>query len=146
MNNYLDIAKESFLGYYNYLAHEILHPHWGNYFYWLIAISFFFLGLEILFPWRKNQKIIRKDFWLDTFYMFFNFFLFSLIGYNAVSNVAVAFFNNNLKAVGIDNITFFHIESFPYWSQLFILFIVRDFIQYFTCLLNASVNTFGYNL
>lgn len=82
-------------------------------------------------PWRKNQKKIRKDFWLDTFYMFFNFFLFSLIVYNAISNVAVAFFDDCLKALGINTLTFFAIEDFPYWSQLFILFLVRDFIQYF---------------
>lgn len=128
---YIDIAKDSFTGYYNYLIGEILHPHWGNYFYWLLAISLFFWLIEIVFPWRKKQAAIRKDFWLDGFYMFFNFFLFSLIGYNAISNIAVTFFNDNLKAVGIDNLTFFHIESFPYWSQLLILFFVRDFIQYF---------------
>lgn len=131
MNKYIDIAKDSFLGYSNYLTNEILHPHWGNYFYWLIAISLFFWVLEILFPWRKNQALFRKDFWLDGFYMFFNFFLFSLIGYNAISNIAIVFFNDSLKLVGIDNLTLFHIEDFPYWSQLFALFIIRDFIQYF---------------
>ena len=92
MEPYLDIIKHSFSGYYNYLVTEITNPHWGNYFYWLIAISFIFWGLEVLIPWRKNQHYIRKDFWLDGFYMFFNFFLFSLIVYNALSNVAVAFF------------------------------------------------------
>ena len=63
--------------------------------------------------------------------MFFNFFLFSLIGYNALSNVAVAFLNKSLQTIGIDNLAFFHIENFPYWTQLFILFILKDFIQYF---------------
>ncbi|TVZ56828.1 sterol desaturase/sphingolipid hydroxylase (fatty acid hydroxylase superfamily) [Lutibacter sp. Hel_I_33_5] len=131
MTKYFDIAKESFVGYYNYLINEILNPHWGNYFYWLIAISLIFFFIEILLPWRKKQALFRRDFWLDTFYMFFNFFLFSLIGYNAISNVAVTFFNDNLKAIGIDNLTFFHVEEFPFWSQLLILFLVRDFIQYF---------------
>lgn len=110
---------------------EILYPNWGNYFYWLIGISLFFWSLEVIIPWRKNQKKIRRDFWLDGFYMFFNFFLFSLIGYNAVSNVVVELFNDGLKSVGIDNLVFFQIQTFPYWSQLFILFLLRDFIQYF---------------
>jgi len=79
MEPYLDIIKHSFSGYYHYLVTEITNPHWGNYFYWLLAISFIFWGLEVLIPWRKNQHNIRKDFWLDGFYMFFNFFLFSLI-------------------------------------------------------------------
>lgn len=131
MNKYIEIVQNSFSGYYNYLVNEILNPNWGNYFYWLLGISLFFWGLEIIIPWRKNQKKIRKDFWLDAFYMFFNFFLFSLIGYNAVSNVAVAFFNDGLTSIGIDNLAFFQIQSFPYWSQLLILFFVRDFIQYF---------------
>ena len=131
LEKYIHILKDSFVGYYNYLIHEILHPSWYNYFYWLIAISLFFLVLEIGFPWRKQQAILRKDFWLDSFYMFFNFFLFSLIGYNALSSVAVTFFNDVLKSVGIDNLAFFEIQNFPYWSQLLILFLVKDFIQYF---------------
>ncbi len=131
MNKYIDIIQDSFTGYYNYLVSEILNPNWGNYFYWLIGISVFFWCLEILIPWRKNQGKIRKDFWLDAFYMFFNFFLFSLIGYNAVSNVVVELFNDGLTSVGIDNLAFFQIQNFPYWSQLLVLFLVRDFIQYF---------------
>lgn len=131
MNKYAQITQDSFSGYFNYLINEILNPHWGNYFYWLIGISLFFWTLEIVIPWRKKQARIRKDFWLDGFYMFFNFFLFSLIGYNAVSNVAVEFFNDGLKTVGIDNLAFLNITSFPYLGQLLILFLVRDFIQYF---------------
>lgn len=131
MEKYIHIIKDSFSGYYNYLIHEILHPSWYNYFYWLIAISLFFLALEIIAPWRKQQAILRKDFWLDSFYMFFNFFLFSLIGYNALSNVAVTFFNDILLLVNIDNLAFFQIQNFPYWTQLLILFLVKDFIQYF---------------
>ena len=131
MDTYLNIIRDSFSGYSQYLVSEILNPHWGNYFYWLISISLVFWSLEILIPWRKNQNKIRKDFWLDGFYMFFNFFLFSLIVYNAVSNVAVTFFNEILIKIGIDNLAFFNIETFPYWSQLFILFLTRDFIQYF---------------
>tara|TARA_R110001632_G_scaffold179993_5_gene300018 strand:- start:18395 stop:19261 length:867 start_codon:yes stop_codon:yes gene_type:complete len=131
LNKYIDIIQDSFTGYYNYLVSEILNPNWGNYFYWLIGISVFFWCLEILIPWRKNQGKIRKDFWLDAFYMFFNFFLFSLIGYNAVSNVVVELFNDGLTSVGIDNLAFFQIQNFPYWSQLLVLFLVRDFIQYF---------------
>ena len=107
MDTYLDIIQQSFSGYYQYLVREIMNPHWGNYFYWLLLISLIFWSLEIFIPWRKNQKNIRKDFWLDGFYMFFNFFLFSLIVYNAVSNVAVAFFNDVLMSIGIDNLAFF---------------------------------------
>ena len=63
MDTYLNIIKDSFSGYSHYLVSEILNPHWGNYFYWLISISLVFWSLEILIPWRKNQDKIRKDFW-----------------------------------------------------------------------------------
>ena len=87
MEWYYEIFLNNFRGYATYLWHEVLHLHWGNYFYWLIAISLAVYALELLFPWRKNQPALRRDFWLDGFYMFFNFFLFSLVGYAAVSSV-----------------------------------------------------------
>ena len=61
MDTYLDIFQQSFSGYYQYLVREVMNPHWGNYFYWLIGISLVFWSLEVLIPWRKNQKNIRKD-------------------------------------------------------------------------------------
>jgi len=131
MTSYWDIFLDSFKGYARYLAHEVLHPHWGNYFYWLIAISLAVYALEVLFPWRKNQRLIREDFWLDTFYMFFNFFLFSLVGYAAISNVVAHAFNDFLAyAFGIRNLVAIEIGSWPYWAQLLTLFVVRDFVQW----------------
>ncbi len=133
MEHYFEIFRSNFQGYAAYLGHEILHPHWGNYFYWLIAISLAVYALELLFPWRKNQPAIRQDFWLDAFYMFFNFFLFSLIGYAAVSSVAVQAFNDFLAAVfGIRNLVAINVASWPHWAQLLTLFLVRDFIQWNT--------------
>ncbi len=80
----MDIWKtiiDSYTGYYNYLLGEIANPGWGNYFYYLIVLSLAVWGLELAFSWRKNQKAFRKDFWLDASYMFFNFFIFSLVAF-----------------------------------------------------------------
>ena len=72
MNDYLELIKNSYSGYWNYLKNEIITiNHWDNYFYGLIAISLIVWLLEIAFPWRKNQALFRKDFWLDTFYLFY---------------------------------------------------------------------------
>ena len=77
MEKYIDLIKNSYSNYWNYLKNEILlQNNWDNYFYGLIAISLIVWLLEALFPWRKNQSLFRKDFWLDTFYMYFNFFIF----------------------------------------------------------------------
>ena len=89
---YIDIILNGFRGYADYLYQEILFQYtykawYENYFYLLIVLSLLVWGLELAFPWRTKQGAIRKDFWLDVFYMFFNFFLFSLIGHNALSMV-----------------------------------------------------------
>ncbi len=132
MEDYISIIASGYKGYANYLWHEITHPAWHNYFYWLIGISAFFYILELTSPWRKDQAKFRKNFWLDFFYMFFNFFLFSLVIYNAASNVGVHFFNGTLAAMGITNLLAFEVMTWPAWSHLLVGFIVRDFVQWWT--------------
>ncbi len=130
MNKYSEIFINSFTGYANYLWKEVTTFHWHNYFYWLIVISLFFFVLEIVMPWRKKQPILRKDFFLDGFYMFFNFFLFSLIGYNALSNIGVELFTDFLKNFGVNNLVAIKVNNLPVWSQLLILFFLRDFTHF----------------
>ncbi len=130
MNKYIDIFVTSTTGYGNYLWYAITHPSWTNYFYWLLALSFLVFVFEIMTPWRKNQAALRKDFWLDLFYLFFNFFIFSLIGYNGLSNVGVALFNDGLALLGVTNIVAIQLDTMPVWSQLLIMFLIADFIQW----------------
>lgn len=130
MKSYFDVFVEGYRGYFHYLLNEVLQPSWHNYFYWLIGLSVVVWALEIVFPWRKNQGAIRHDFWLDVFYMFFNFFLFSLVIYNAVSNVAVVAFNDFLGIFGINNLVAINVATWPRWAQLLTLFVVCDFVQW----------------
>lgn len=134
MEKYLDIIKQSYSNYWNYLQDEIFFHNLVNYFYGLIAISLIVWILEILFPWRKNQSIFRKDFWLDTFYMFFNFFIFNLIIFFALSNTAAAFFNDLLGIIGlsIESFQLFDVDDLPIWLGLTIFFVVSDFVQWNT--------------
>jgi sterol desaturase/sphingolipid hydroxylase (fatty acid hydroxylase superfamily) len=130
MDKYWELIQGAYTGYAHYLAHELLYPSWHNYFYWLLGLSLLVWLLEIVFPWRTGQAVVRKDFWLDGFYMFFNFFLFSLIGYNAVSNVGVQLFNDALHAIGLQNIVAVNIAQWPVWAQYLLLFVLADFIQW----------------
>ena len=135
MQKYIDIIKNSYSGYWNYLKNEILFQNnWDNYLYGLIIISLLVWGLETLFPWRKNQSIFRKDFWLDTFYMFFNFFLLNLIVLIALSNTVAQFFNDILKSIGLSlsNFQLFDSTDLPKWLGLLIFFLVSDFVQWNT--------------
>lgn len=131
MEKLVEIIGRSYRDYAGYLFHEITHPSWGNYFYWLIGVSLFFFVLEWWRPWRRSQSVIKKDFGLDVFYMFFNFFLFSLIGFYAISNIFVEAFNAFLLNVfGIRNLIAIQVGALPAIVQLGILFVLRDFIHW----------------
>jgi len=80
MNKYLEAFVNAFTGTVDWTWKSIIFevPWYTNYFWGLIAISLFVWSLEMIVPWRKEQSIFRKDFWLDAFYMFFNFFIFSI--------------------------------------------------------------------
>jgi 3-mercaptopyruvate sulfurtransferase SseA/sterol desaturase/sphingolipid hydroxylase (fatty acid hydroxylase superfamily) len=128
--NYLELIRNSYRNYARYMWHEVTHPSWHNYFYWLLLVSLLFFLIELVFPWRENQATFRKDFWLDFFYMFFNFFIFSLIVYNAASDVVVTFFHQCLAAVGINNLLALEVQQWPVWAHLLCGFVVRDFVQW----------------
>lgn len=135
MEKYLDILLNAYSGYWNHLKRELLFQnHWDNYFYGLILISLIVWLLEAVFPWRKNQALFRKDFWLDTFYMFFNFFLLNLIVLIALSNTVEAAFNDVLNLVGLNLAEFqlFNADDLPKWLGLLIFFLVSDFVQWNT--------------
>jgi sterol desaturase/sphingolipid hydroxylase (fatty acid hydroxylase superfamily) len=81
------------------------------------------------FPWRINQSAIRKDFWLDGFYMFFNFFIFGLgiTGLYAGLGSLFGSFGITLQSLSLINLT-----TMPAWSGLLIFFILNDFLQWLT--------------
>ena len=130
MNKYIELFVSAYEGYWNYLVSEIMNPSWHNYFYWLLGLSLLIWVVELIIPWRKDQAAFRKDFWLDAFYMFFNFFLFSLIIYNGLSYVGVELFNDFLGLFGVTNIVAIEIQSWPFIFQLLTMFLLADFIQW----------------
>ncbi|TYB78130.1 sterol desaturase family protein [Bizionia saleffrena] len=135
MEKYLDLIKNAYSGYWNYLKQEVFFDtNWDNFFYGLIAISLIVWVLEMVFPWRKKQALFRKDFWLDTFYMFFNFFLLNLIILIALSETVAALLNDALGFIGVSLNSFqlFDVKTMPKVLGLFILFIISDFVQWNT--------------
>ncbi len=135
IEKYIDLIKNSYSGYWNYLKQELLFQNnWDNYFYGLLIISLIVWMLEALFPWRKNQPLFRRGFWLDTFYMFFNFFLLNLIVLIALSNVVSEFFDDILSVFGlsIHNFQIIDIDELPKIVGLVLFFVVTDFVQWNT--------------
>ena len=129
---YIELFIESFLGVLNWAVRQVFFrvPNSENYFWGLIIISLAVWVLELVFPWRKNQKTFRKDFWLDLFYMFFNFFLFSIFidGFYKIINKA----SYNLLSLNADSISLFKLSNFSPIIQLVIFFVILDFFQWIT--------------
>lgn len=116
-----------------YLFKMILHPFDTglNSFYFLILVSLFVWGLEIIWPWRKNQKIIRKDFWLDSFYMFFNYFFFNLLIYAALSSTTQMLFSDAMSGIGLPkNYMFDFMGTSLEWLRIVVFFLLYDLIQW----------------
>ncbi len=134
MEKYLEAFKTAFSGTLEWTWKSILFdvPWYTNYFWGLIIISLLIWLLEIAFPWRKQQSIFRKDFWLDGFYMFFNFFIFAIAisGIYKILEVVFGDLGITAKSLALVDIT-----GWPLWTQLLIFFIVLDFVQWFTHIL-----------
>ncbi len=131
---YWDVFKSSFGDFASYTWSEItfnVSPRYVNYFWWLVVLSLAVWLLEIIFPWRKNQPLVRKDFWLDAFYMFFNFYIFKIIIFMSFSNFTEAVFTDVVGG-DIKKWALFDISGLNWWLQLVIFFIATDFIQWFT--------------
>ena len=131
MDKYLDTFINAFNGTVDWTWKSILFevPWYTNYFWGLIAISLFVWILEIVFPWRKEQSVFRKDFWLDGFYMFFNFFIFSIAISGFYRLIQVGFSDIGITS---KSIAFIDPSTWPMWLQLLVFFIILDFVQWFT--------------
>ena len=134
MNKYLDTFINAFNGTVDWTWKSIFFevPWYTNYFWGLITISLFVWVLEIIFPWRKEQSVFRKDFWLDGFYMFFNFFIFSIAISGFYRLIQVGFSDIGITS---KSIAFIDPSSWPMWLQLLVFFVILDFVQWFTHIL-----------
>jgi len=131
MEKYIEAFVQAFNGSLNWTWKSMLFEvSWYTNFFWgLMLISLVVWGFEILFPWRKNQNIFRRDFWLDAFYMYFNFFVFSIVisGFYKIVGVSFSEFGVTIKSI-----TLFDIAQLPNWLQLILFFVLLDFVQWFT--------------
>ncbi|MBU2973407.1 sterol desaturase family protein [Zobellia sp. B3R18] len=134
MEKYFDAFVNSFMGTLSWTHKSIVFevPWYTNYFYGIILLSLIVWFLEIAFPWRKNQAIFRKDFWLDAFYIFFNFFLFTIAISGFYKCLELLFLEFN---VAIHSLALINLSEWPSILQLFVFFVLLDFVQWFTHML-----------
>ena len=133
-NSYFDTIVRSYSNGWDFFKTTVTTPfpeEGINMFYLLIFASLFIWGLEIILPWRKNQKTFRKDFWLDAFYMFFNFYFFNLLIYGALSNVSLKFFYSLLEPLGYEKgMYLIDFSGLPWAIDLLLFFLIADFVQW----------------
>lgn len=139
MKKYWDAFLNSFTGTVDWTWRSIVFevPWYLNYFWGLIIISLAIWALELFFPWRRQQAVFRKDFWLDAFYMFFNFFIFAIVisGFYKIISLATGEMGVTAKSLELVDISG--------WSplmQLLLFFVVLDFVQWFTHILLHRYN------
>lgn len=131
MEEILNIIIRSYKGYASFLWETITHPFGDyNYFTLLILLSLGVWLLELAFPWRKKQKAIRKGFWIDAFYMFFNFYIFNLIIFVALSNTSAHLFGKMVSITGLPDDHLLDLSGWSPWLQLLLYFIIADFVQW----------------
>lgn len=134
MEEYTEAFTNSFMGTLNWTWKSIMFevPWYTNYIWGLVVISLVVWALEIIFPWRKNQAVFRKDFWLDAFHMFFNFVVFSIVisGFYKLLNVAFDDLGISTKSLALIDFS-----RWSMWLQLLVFFVVLDFVQWLTHIL-----------
>lgn len=131
MNELWGIILRSYKGYANTVWNTVTHPFDGyNYFTLLIVVSLLVWSLELIFPWRRKQAAFRKDFWIDAFYMFFNFYIFNLIIFIALSNTTAHLFKDLMGMIGLPKTSIINLSGLNMWVQLVLYFLIADFVQW----------------
>lgn len=96
-----------------------------GYFFWLLAVSFLCLLLERARPWRREQKLLRRQFGQDLFWLFFNGHYVGIL----VASVGALFFRWALP--GIEEARSVRlVAAQPLWVQFVVFFVVKDFLEW----------------
>jgi hypothetical protein len=128
MEKYIEILLNSYSGYFNYLKTKF-YTWTGITILWFDC---YFTGRMVTWNYISlKTSDFTKDFWLDLFYIFFQFFLLNLILLIALSNVMEQFINDTLHIFGFELMS---IQLFQYQNyhkpSLYFHSSISDFIQW----------------
>ena len=127
MQDVLVTFRDAFADYARWLWDGIAHPSIHHWLWILLGLSAVVYALELVLPWRKQQRAIREDFWLDGFYLLFNSLLFPLLGFQAAV-VTVRYVA--LDVLGLQQAALFDFATWPWWATALLFFAIRDFLQW----------------
>jgi sterol desaturase/sphingolipid hydroxylase (fatty acid hydroxylase superfamily) len=129
MSRYADTFASAFSGYARWVWSDVTQPGAHSYFTALVVITGALLVGEFVAPWRR-QQFLREGFGLDAFYLLFNFYVFGLLGFQALAATAHAGFADMLARMGLADRALLDLAGLPSAAQLGIYLMLRDFIQY----------------
>lgn len=96
-----------------------------GYFFWLLVVSALCLVLERIWPWRRKQKLLRRQFAQDLGWLVLNGHYVGIL----VAYVAAFLFTWAVPA--IDRTKSLHLVSEqPLWVQFIVFFLVKDFLEW----------------
>lgn len=127
MNELARVFVDAFAESWNGLRDALTGVRFDHVFWVLLVISAFAALLERTLPWREQQPVLRRDFWLDGFYMLFNTVLFPVLGFQAAVATVGWVFEHWL---GADRAAIFDLGGWPFWARALVFFVVRDFVQW----------------
>ncbi|NIP25103.1 hypothetical protein GWN42_14605, partial [candidate division KSB1 bacterium] len=105
-------------------------PVYLQYYFWLVAVSLFVFLLERLAPWRREQKVFRKQFWQDLFWLTFNGHYLGLL-LALVTGKLILWLNDYLHAAGLpvpEELAL--MTGAPLWLQFITFFLLKDFLEW----------------
>ncbi|MBD3390778.1 MAG: hypothetical protein GF418_01975 [Chitinivibrionales bacterium] len=101
-----------------------------RYVFWLVIVSLACLVLERLFPWRRNQRLLRPQLGQDIFWLAFNGYFFGLLFKPALGSINGAIDRAFAFAAGTAPADFRVLSGQPVWLQFTIVLVAADFIEW----------------
>ena len=96
-----------------------------GYFFWLLVVSGLCLVLERIWPWRKQQKMVRRQFVQDLFWLFFNGHYAGIL----VAYAAAFLFTWAIPSIEqAKSLTL--LAATPLWVQFIGFFLLKDFLEW----------------
>lgn len=102
-----------------------------SYPFWLALFSVFVMGLERLFPWRKEQKQLRPYLWSDLIHLVWNGHFLGVLVYGIYSAWIHAPLVAWLESLGVAGSLYAGVAgTWPIWAQIVVALFVVDFVQW----------------
>lgn len=102
----------------------------GSYLFWLLAVSLFCFALERIAPWRKTQRWQRPGLLQDTFFLFFNGHVVSLL-IALTLGPSLRLIGQGCDWCGAAARAIPHaMNGWPIAAQVVVFFVVKDLLEY----------------